>query len=90
MAKLELQSVVLRLANIFRCSINVKYLTSVLIQASDVVLFQVEYFQRIPVKLVEGWEGLMFHPKVFLLSMAAVLCKHAVADCGSSHVRVSV
>lgn len=56
-AKLEWQSTVLGLANIFRCPVHVKYLTSVLIQASGVILFQVEYFQRIPVKPVEGQKG---------------------------------
>lgn len=57
-----------------------------LIQASGVILFQVEYFQRIPEKPVERWEGLMFHLKAFSQSAAAVLCKQAVADHGSSHV----
>lgn len=56
-AKLELQSIVLGLVNIFRCPVNVKYLTSVLIQASGVILFQVEYFQRIPMRPVEGRKG---------------------------------
>lgn len=37
-------------------------------------------------KPVEGWEGLMFRPKVFPLSMVAVLCKQAFANRGSSHV----